>query len=212
MVKGIGMEKERGSAIILAILLLSVFTALSMNMYYLVEKKGERAVAQAVAKQTLARLDKNIGFAYYETAVAHEMSTEKRVDHRRTFSWPISTTEVSDFFMKVINGNLTTANSVSDFDQSDPSDRIFYGLTSARRLTSADGTTTSIGGYKIVKDETDLKEYKKEVNLVGPYKDATATSTDANYIFEKNRLIFVAELSSDVVVGTELYIQALHSD
>ena len=40
-------SRERGSAIILAILLLSFFMALSLNMFFIAQKKSERAGVKA---------------------------------------------------------------------------------------------------------------------------------------------------------------------
>lgn len=198
MVKGKKMEKESGSAIILAILLLSVFTALSMNMYYLSEKKGERAVIKAQSKKSESRIDVNVGLAYYENAIAQEMFTNNNINLRRTVDWEVSTSENSDFFTRAIDGNLATANA-GVFDSATG---IFTDLT--KMVDILLNGASSIGGYKFevetINGKIITREYVKDIVVLGPYKDKDSYSTE--FQFMENRFVYLARFE-EVSPGVE---------
>lgn len=66
---------EEGSAIILAILVLAFFMALSLNMYFLASKKSERAGVKAKGVKVLSNIDGGASIGYYELSRASNMVT-----------------------------------------------------------------------------------------------------------------------------------------
>lgn len=66
---------EEGSAIILAILVLAFFMALSLNMYFLATKKSERAGVKAKGVKVLSNIDGGASIGYYELSRASNMVT-----------------------------------------------------------------------------------------------------------------------------------------
>ncbi len=69
-------NSEEGSAIILAILLLAFFMALSMNMYFLAQKKSERAGVKAKGVKVLSNIDGGASIGYYELSRASKFVTD----------------------------------------------------------------------------------------------------------------------------------------
>ncbi len=65
-------NKENASAIVLAILMLAFFMALSLNMYYLTQKKGERAAAKAEGVAVTGQIDGGSSLGYYELFMADQ--------------------------------------------------------------------------------------------------------------------------------------------
>ncbi len=67
-------NKEKGSAIILAILILTFFMALSMNMYFISTKKSEKSLTKILGTKTLTGIDigSSIGLYEYKLAAWYE--------------------------------------------------------------------------------------------------------------------------------------------
>lgn len=65
-------KKENASAIVLAILMLAFFMALSLNMYYLTKKKGEKAAAKARGVEVTGEIDRGSSLGYYELFLADQ--------------------------------------------------------------------------------------------------------------------------------------------
>lgn len=66
------MNKKKGSAIVLAILLLSFFMALSLNMWYVSQKKSQRAGDIVKGNRVLMDIDAASTLGYYEFYLATE--------------------------------------------------------------------------------------------------------------------------------------------
>ena len=69
-------DSENGSAIVLAILLLSFFMALSLNMFFIAQKKSERAGVKAKGVKVLTNIDGGASIAYYELKRASDYVTD----------------------------------------------------------------------------------------------------------------------------------------
>jgi hypothetical protein len=69
------IDKEKGSAIILAILVLAFFMALSMNMFFLAQTKSERAGVKARGVRVLSNIDGGASIGYYELSRASNLVT-----------------------------------------------------------------------------------------------------------------------------------------
>lgn len=69
-------EGEQGSAIILAILLLAFFMALSMNMFFIAREKSKNAGVKAAGVRVLSNIDGGASVGYYELALASNYVTE----------------------------------------------------------------------------------------------------------------------------------------
>ncbi len=72
-------EGEKGSAIILAILLLAFFMALSMNMFFIAREKSKNAGVKAAGVRVLSNIDGGASIGYYELALASSYVTEGEV-------------------------------------------------------------------------------------------------------------------------------------
>lgn len=79
------MNKNKGSAIILAILLLSFFMALTMSMYFMAEKKAERAGLKSKGTRVLAGIDSGSSVAYYELSLANHLRVRGILDREQDF-------------------------------------------------------------------------------------------------------------------------------
>lgn len=66
------MNKKQGSAMVLAILLLSFFMALSLNMWYISQKKAQRAGDIVIGNRELTDIDSSSTLGYYEFYLATE--------------------------------------------------------------------------------------------------------------------------------------------
>lgn len=66
------MNKKQGSAMVMAILLLSFFMALSLNMWYISQKKAQRAGDIVVGNRVLTDIDAASTLGYYEFYLATE--------------------------------------------------------------------------------------------------------------------------------------------
>lgn len=97
-------SRERGSAIILAILLLSFFMALSLNMFFIAQKKSERAGVKAKGVKVLSTIDGGAAIAYYELKKASDYVT-KGIELS-----PRVVEETTATGTAVITGPLTDAN------------------------------------------------------------------------------------------------------
>lgn len=69
------MSKKKGSAMIMAILLLSFFMALSLNMWFIAQKKAQRAGDKILGNQTLTEIDASSTLGYYELYLATQYMT-----------------------------------------------------------------------------------------------------------------------------------------
>jgi len=63
-------KKEKGSALILAILILTFFMALTMNMYYMAQKKSERAGKRSKGIKSLGEISFGSALGMYEYRLA----------------------------------------------------------------------------------------------------------------------------------------------
>ncbi len=70
------MNKKKGSAMILAILLLAFFMALSLNMWFISQKKAQRAGDKIIGNSVLTDIDGSSTLGYYEFYLATEYMTK----------------------------------------------------------------------------------------------------------------------------------------
>lgn len=66
------MNKKKGSAMVLAILLLAFFMALSLNMWFISQKKAQRAGDKVIGNKVLTDIDGSSTLGYYEFYLATE--------------------------------------------------------------------------------------------------------------------------------------------
>ncbi len=88
------MDKKKGSAMVLAILLLAFFMALSLNMWFISQKKAQRAGDKIVGNSVLTDIDGSSTLGYYEFYLATEYMTKGFVTFisTGTYTVPTSTT------------------------------------------------------------------------------------------------------------------------
>ena len=70
------MDKKKGSAMVLAILLLAFFMALSLNMWFISQKKAQRAGDKIIGNSVLTDIDGSSTLGYYEFYLATEYMTK----------------------------------------------------------------------------------------------------------------------------------------
>ncbi|WP_372714821.1 hypothetical protein, partial [Ilyobacter sp.] len=71
--------KKKGSAIVLAVLLLSFFTAIALAVFYLGGKKGERAYLKVVGENVSNNLDMGSTLAYYDAYISEQFVRKGKV-------------------------------------------------------------------------------------------------------------------------------------
>ena len=86
------MNKKKGSAMILAILLLAFFMALSLNMWFISQKKAQRAGDKIIGNSVLTDIDGSSTLGYYEFYLATEYMTKGFVT-TGTYTVPASTVD-----------------------------------------------------------------------------------------------------------------------
>ncbi|WP_319371429.1 hypothetical protein [uncultured Ilyobacter sp.] len=71
--------KKKGSAIVLAVLLLSFFTAIALAVFYLGGKKGERAYLKVQGEDVSNDIDMGATLAYYDAYMAEQFVRKGKV-------------------------------------------------------------------------------------------------------------------------------------
>lgn len=163
------MNKKQGSAMVLAVLLLAFFMALSLNMWFISQKKAERAGDKIVGNKVLTDIDGSSTLGYYEFFIASEYVnkgfvtspaaytiTSGSIDQTNFTSTPegISLTNVNDYFGGFITQGgvfTTTANAFLNRET------ITNGKISSREWSNPISPTqtwnniiqNSIGGYRL---------------------------------------------------------------
>lgn len=103
------MDKKKGSAIVLAILLLSFFMALSLNMWYVSQKKAQRAGDIIQGNRVLMDIDAASTLGYYELYIATEYMVNGFVTKPvATNGYTLPTTSSGTFEYVTSTGALTT--------------------------------------------------------------------------------------------------------
>ena len=159
------MDKKKGSAMVLAILLLAFFMALSLNMWFISQKKAQRAGDKIVGNSVLTDIDGSSTLGYYEFYLATEYMTKGFVTSPSGIGYvvgnPITTTiegiwleNEKQYFGSYLasSGTLTSSgNSVLVSESSINRDwEVTGGAIVAELWQSPNWSTqTSFGGYKI---------------------------------------------------------------
>jgi hypothetical protein len=99
-------KNEKGSAIILAILLLAFFMALTMSMYFLAEKKAEMAGLKSKGTKELASIDSGTSIAYYEMGLASMLQKTGIIDRGQNYDISGMGANAGDF-ETAASGNIT---------------------------------------------------------------------------------------------------------
>ena len=86
------MNKKQGSAMVLAILLLSFFMALSLNMWYISQKKAQRAGDIVIGNRVLTDIDSSSTLGYYEFYLATEYMVNGFVTSPSSYTLATTTT------------------------------------------------------------------------------------------------------------------------
>lgn len=102
------MSKKKGSAMVLAILLLAFFMALSLNMWFISQKKAQRAGDKVIGNQVLTDIDGSSTLGYYEFYLATEYITKGFVTSSNYTSIPAITTSYSSISSSGIEVFSTT--------------------------------------------------------------------------------------------------------
>ena len=89
------MNKKKGSAMVLAVLLLAFFMALSLNMWFISQKKAQRAGDKVLGNKVLTDIDGSSTLGYYEFYLATEYMNKGFVTSPSAFVIPSVTTTYS---------------------------------------------------------------------------------------------------------------------
>jgi len=167
-------KKKRGSALILAILILSFFMALTMNMYYMAQKKSERAGIKSLGIKSLGEI--NFGSAlgmyeyrlsqWFEQGVTEGIGDTEQADklYNETTNIvptppedaPVRLSDFSDFFTSEV-----TRASISITD--DAGVERVYPTVDVTLTTSH----LSVGGYRLQTPGITRATYLKKIRIVG---------------------------------------------
>ena len=207
------MNKKQGSAMVLAILLLSFFMALSLNMWYISQKKAQRAGDIVIGNRVLTDIDSSSTLGYYEFYLATEYMVNGFVTSPSAYTLPTSTTTYAistspvafsttiegislenerQYFGSYISttGALsTTANAILEKEEivgSKLKSRTWNRTVSGAKITELweNSTGESIGGYKI--RSLKVKPVASSTYTTLNISDATAFATAINTIGSYN--------------------------
>jgi hypothetical protein len=89
--------EKNGSALVMVILLLSFFMAISLNLLYMSEEKGKRAGYKIVGQKYLSYIDESSSIGYYELYLADKYV---KLGYIYDDTHPIFTGSVKDYFGK----------------------------------------------------------------------------------------------------------------
>ncbi len=158
--------KEQGSAMVLAVLILAFFMTLSLNMYFLAEKKAQRAGVKSEGTVILSDIDASSTLGYYELFLASEYLTKgfySNLNKTQFENWINGTYSITPVGIKINNPSHYFSNYISG---------TVYGTTGTGFITTQAGINLietrewdvndnnleelwedynkkSIGGYKI---------------------------------------------------------------
>jgi len=105
------MNKKQGSAMVLAILLLSFFMALSLNMWYISQKKAQRAGDIVIGNRVLTDIDSSSTLGYYEFFLATEYMVNGFVTSPSAYT--LSTTNGTIEYVTSTGAFTTTIEGIS---------------------------------------------------------------------------------------------------
>lgn len=155
------MSKKKGSAMVLAILLLAFFMALSLNMWFISQKKAQRAGDKVIGNQVLTDIDGSSTLGYYEFYLATEYITKGFVTSSNYTSIPAITTSYSsisssgievfsttfegiklDKLQEYFGSYLSTSGALSTSANAILRQDVITGAGIGRKLTSREWLTT----------------------------------------------------------------------
>lgn len=138
------MNKKQGSAMVLAILLLSFFMALSLNMWYISQKKAQRAGDIVIGNRELTDIDSSSTLGYYEFYLATEYMVNGFVTSPSSYTLSTTTTNAT------INYTSGTAFTTTYEGISLENERQYFG---AYLDTSGSALSLSTSSNAILKEE-----------------------------------------------------------
>ena len=162
--------KKKGSAIVLAVLLLSFFTALALAVFYLGGKKGERAYLKVVGEEVSNDVDMGSTIAYYDAYISEQFVRKGKV-----YDYSHARAKDKDKYPAVSSMAVSTMSSVDTLNYIDsdsvPSSGYYYlGI----RLSSYINYFASSWDYNL---GTTANKYKPYIAL-----DAFNKTTPSNPI------------------------------
>lgn len=165
-------NKEKASAMVLAVLILAFFMTLSLNMYFLAEKKAQRAGLKSKGTTILSDIDASSTLGYYELYLASEYLTKGLVTTSDSSIYSKSTpafgTTVAgikiegytEYFTKWVNGHIdddgdgtadTTGNAILTTESAigTGNGRVWNVLDDNYTELWESNNMKSIGGYEL---------------------------------------------------------------
>lgn len=200
------MKKQQGSALILAILLLAFFMALSLNMLTISRAKAQRAGDTVIGNKVLSDSDSASTLGYYELKLAYDYVKKGFV-----------TTTGPSYYLT--SGGLTVTTTIEGISLS--SEKEYFGSyisqrgtnfnTSANAFLQSDSTTGSGSTLKLVSRNWNA-------NAGGELRDlwynVTGTSIGGYKIFSlqaKTNAITTTVISGGALIGSDLFNTDVHT-
>lgn len=204
------MEKEKGSAIILAILILSFFMALSMNMFYISRKKADKATMKIKGNKVLSNIDvgASLGALEYATAVSYEQpgivkdAINNNLDillkrYREYFTDRIDTNTYANggaIYNLALSHFEDNRNNIDNTTNADGKP----DTTETKRICEENAKNFSIGKYRYEKAPTQIAYPANNNNFKINYKKEVIIPGDGGNI--KN-MVFEIQYTEDVVTN-----------
>ena len=214
-------KKKRGSALILAILILSFFMALTMNMYYMAQKKSERAGIKSKGIKSLGEINFGSALGMYEYRLSQWFeqgvtegvvgSTTEQADELYNLTTkivptpplhaPVRLSDFSDFFTS--EETVPAILALPGVPAQDTQTVRVYSTVNMALVTS----DLSIGGYRLQTPGAIEVTYLKKIRIMGTEK---FDGTDKNKIQNMQyNLIYIENIQTtginiDAASATEI--------
>lgn len=172
------MKRDNGSAIILAILLLTFAMALSLNMFYMAQKKSERAGSKKKGIKIESNIDGGSSIAYFELNYAKALENQK-ISVNDT-STPSALNQYTDYFAAFAE-EVTSSGTI------------------ITRIINDTTKTQSMSGYTLVNDAQKGIFDTKKNNFSG----LDPVSSELNYqktivLSPRNSTLGIPEIKYDI--------------
>ncbi len=191
--------KEQGSAMVLAVLILSFFMTLSLNMYFLAEKKAQRAGVKSEGTVILSDIDASSTLGYYELYLASEYLTKgfyNNMTQLQFSNWIDGTYLVTPVGIKINNPSHYFSSYV---------DGVVEGVT-ATGIIIAQEAIDNISSREWDVTEDNIKELWGKYNRksIGGYKISSLKIGGTNYSFPLTYTNFSDELGFPTVTTQQV--------
>jgi hypothetical protein len=164
-------KNENGAALVIALIVLMFFMAVSMNMFYIAQKKAERAGDKVVGAKATTRLDTGSNIGYFELRTASRYVA----GNLSTIVGGVSFPDSEGIYESPNNSSYIRLNAFHEFFNSNEIGTNSTNLSSATSINLSsdvvknwgDNSKYSLGGYRIVANTTQYSNIPSGVPTYG---------------------------------------------